>query len=111
MREIPAIEPKNLIRGQFIGYLDEKGVAPDSRVETFAELRLEIKSGAGMGVPFYIRAGKNLPVTCTEVMARMRGPPTTNMTEPNTPQELYAVPHLARDDDCDGGFGLRRRGK
>ncbi len=86
LREIPAIEPKNLIRGQFIGYLDEKGVAPNSQVETFAELRLEIKSWRWDGVPFYIRAGKNLPVTCTEVMARMRRPPTTNMTEPNTPQ-------------------------
>jgi len=86
LREIPAIEPKNLIRGQFIGYLDEKGVAPNSQVETFAELQLEIKSWRWDGVPFYIRAGKNLPVTCTEVMARMRRPPTTNMTEPNTPQ-------------------------
>ena len=86
LREIPAIEPKNLIRGQFIGYLDEKGVAPNSQVETFAELQLEINSWRWDGVPFYIRAGKNLPVTCTEVMARMRRPPTTNMTEPNTPQ-------------------------
>ena len=86
LREIPAIEPKNLIRGQFVGYLDEKGVAPNSTVETFAALRLEIKSWRWDGVPFFIRAGKNLPVTCMEVMARLKKPPTTNLTEPNTPQ-------------------------
>jgi glucose-6-phosphate 1-dehydrogenase len=86
LREIPAIEPKNLIRGQFVGYLDEKGVAPNSTVETFAALQLEIKSWRWDGVPFFIRAGKNLPVTCMEVMARLKKPPTTNLTEPNTPQ-------------------------
>jgi glucose-6-phosphate 1-dehydrogenase len=81
LKAIPAIEPKNLIRGQFIGYLDEKGVAKDSKVETFAALQLEIKSWRWDGVPFYIRAGKNLPVTCTEVMGRLRKPPMTNMLE------------------------------
>ena len=86
LREIPAIEAKDLVRGQFIGYLDEKGVAKDSKTETFVALQLEIKSWRWDGVPFYIRAGKNLPMTCTEVMARMRRPPTTNMTVPNTPQ-------------------------
>jgi glucose-6-phosphate 1-dehydrogenase len=86
LREIPAIDPNNLVRGQFHGYLDEKGVAPNSQTETFAALRLEVKSWRWDGVPFYIRAGKNLPVTCTEVMARLRRPPTTNLTEPDTPQ-------------------------
>ena len=86
LKAIPAIESKDLVRGQFVGYLDEKGVAKDSKVETFAALRLEIKSWRWDGVPFYIRAGKNLPATVTEVVARMRKPPTTNMTEPGTPQ-------------------------
>jgi glucose-6-phosphate 1-dehydrogenase len=81
LKAIPAIEAKNLVRGQFIGYLDEKGVAKDSKVETFAALQLEIKSWRWDGVPFYIRAGKNLPVTCTEVMGRLRKPPMTNMLE------------------------------
>jgi glucose-6-phosphate 1-dehydrogenase len=84
LKAIPAIDPKNLVRGQFAGYLDEKGVAPNSQVETFAALQLEIKSWRWDGVPFYIRAGKNLPVTCTEVMGRFRKPPTTNITEPGT---------------------------
>jgi glucose-6-phosphate 1-dehydrogenase len=70
------VEVKNLVRGQFRGYRQEKGVAPDSKVETFAALRLEIDSWRWKGVPFYIRAGKNLPVTCTEVLGRFRKPPT-----------------------------------
>src|SRR3984885_5470204 len=81
LKAIPAIDPKNLVRGQFAGYLDEKGVAKDSKMETFAALQLEIKSWRWDGVPFYIRAGKNLPVTCTEVMGRLRKPPATNMLE------------------------------
>lgn len=86
LKAIPAIDPKNLVRGQFAGYLDEKGVAKDSKMETFAALQLEIKSWRWDGVPFYIRAGKNLPETVTEVMARLRKPPTTNMSEPDSPQ-------------------------
>jgi len=86
LKAIPPVDPKNLIRGQFRGYLEEKGVAPNSQVETFAALQLEIKSWRWDGVPFYIRAGKNLPVTCTEVMARLRKPPTTNLTEINVQQ-------------------------
>src|SRR6202046_492906 len=86
LKAIPAIDPKDLVRGQFTGYLDEKGVAKDSKMETFAALQLEIKSWRWDGVPFYIRAGKNLPETVTEVMARLRKPPITNMSEPDTPQ-------------------------
>jgi glucose-6-phosphate 1-dehydrogenase len=86
LKAIPPIEAKNLVRGQFRGYLEEKGVAPNSQVETFAALRLEVQSWRWDGVPFYIRAGKNLPVTCMEVMARFRKAPTTNMSEPGTAQ-------------------------
>ncbi|HEX3967510.1 MAG TPA: glucose-6-phosphate dehydrogenase [Edaphobacter sp.] len=81
LKAIPSIDPKNLVRGQFVGYLDEKGVAKDSTVETFAALQLEIKSWRWDGVPFYIRAGKNLPVTCMEVMGRLRKPPMTSMID------------------------------
>jgi glucose-6-phosphate 1-dehydrogenase len=76
LKAIPSIEPDNILRGQFRGYRQEKGVAPDSSMETFAALRLEVDSWRWKGVPFYIRAGKNLPVTCTEVLARFRKPPT-----------------------------------
>ncbi len=76
LKAIPPIDAKNLVRGQFRGYLKEKGVAADSKVETFAALKLEIDSWRWKGVPFYIRAGKYLPETCTEVIARLRKPPT-----------------------------------
>ena len=70
------LAPENLIRGQFRGYLKEPGVKPDSKVETFAALKLDVDSWRWRGVPFYIRAGKLLPVTCTEVVLRLRQPPT-----------------------------------
>ena len=73
---IPPLEARNLVRGQFQGYRNEPGVAPDSTVETFVALRLEIDSWRWQGVPFYIRAGKCLPVTCAEVVVRLRRPPT-----------------------------------
>ncbi|MBL8799360.1 MAG: glucose-6-phosphate dehydrogenase, partial [Planctomycetia bacterium] len=76
LKAIPPLEPGNLVRGQFRGYRDEPGVAKDSQVETFAALRLEIDSWRWKGVPFYIRAGKCLPVTCAEVVVRLKQPPT-----------------------------------
>jgi glucose-6-phosphate 1-dehydrogenase len=76
LKAMPPLEPQNVIRGQFRGYRKEAGVAPDSKVETFAALRLAIDSWRWQGVPFYIRAGKSLPVTCTEVVVRLRQPPT-----------------------------------
>lgn len=75
LKAIPPLETGNLVRGQFRGYRQEKGVASDSQTETFAALRLEIDSWRWKGVPFYIRAGKNLPVTCTEIIGRFRKPP------------------------------------
>jgi glucose-6-phosphate 1-dehydrogenase len=75
LKAIPPIGANNLIRGQFRGYRQEKGVAPDSNIETFAALQLEVDSWRWQGVPFYIRAGKKLPVTCAEVVARFRTPP------------------------------------
>jgi glucose-6-phosphate 1-dehydrogenase len=76
LKAIPALTARNVVRGQFRGYRSEKGVGPDSTVETFVALRLEIDSWRWQGVPFYIRAGKCLPVTCTEVVVRLRRPPT-----------------------------------
>src|SRR4029077_814921 len=65
LKAIPPIEEKDLVRGQFRGYRDENGVAKDSQTETFAPLKLEVNSWRWKGVPFYIRAGKCLPKTCT----------------------------------------------
>jgi glucose-6-phosphate 1-dehydrogenase len=75
LRAIPTLDPSDVVRGQFRGYRQEKGVAPDSQVETFVALRLHINSWRWQGVPFYLRAGKCLPVTCTEIMATLRRPP------------------------------------
>ena len=75
LKEIPPVDSDNVVRGQFVGYRREKGVAADSQVETFAALRLRINSWRWHGVPFYIRAGKELPVTCTEVLVQFRRPP------------------------------------
>ena len=76
LKAISAIDANSLVRGQFQGYRQEKGVAPGSTVETFAALRLHIDSWRWKGVPFYIRAGKYLPVTCTEVIATFCEPPS-----------------------------------
>jgi glucose-6-phosphate 1-dehydrogenase len=76
LKAISAFDASNLVRGQFQGYRNEKGVASDSETETFAALRLEINSWRWKDVPFYLRAGKNLPITCTEVLARFRQPPS-----------------------------------
>ena len=77
LKSIPPIAESDLLRGQFRGYRQEPGVAPDSHTETFAALRLEINSWRWQGVPFFIRAGKSLPVTCTEVIVRLRQAPRT----------------------------------
>src|SRR5262249_24900373 len=76
LKAIPPIAEKDLVRGQFRGYRNENGVAKDSQVETFAALKLEINSWRWKGVPFYIRAGKCLPATCTEIVGRFRKPPS-----------------------------------
>ena len=72
---IRPLDPAGIVRGQFRGYHDEPQVAADSRVETFAALRLDIDSWRWAGVPFYIRAGKRLPVTCAEVIVQTKRPP------------------------------------
>jgi glucose-6-phosphate 1-dehydrogenase len=74
-RAMRPLDPQQVVRGQFKGYRDEKGVAKDSQVETFTALRLSIDTWRWAGVPFYIRAGKCLPLTATEVRVTLREPP------------------------------------
>jgi glucose-6-phosphate 1-dehydrogenase len=74
-RAMQPLDPKEVVRGQFRGYRDENGVAKDSQVETFTALRLRIDTWRWAGVPFFIRAGKNLPVTATEVRVTLKRPP------------------------------------
>jgi glucose-6-phosphate 1-dehydrogenase len=75
LKGMPPIEPVDVIRGQFRGYRQEPGVAPGSTTETFAALHLHVNNWRWQGVPFFIRAGKCLPVTRTEVVVRLRQPP------------------------------------
>ncbi len=74
-RAIKPLRSTDLVRGQFRGYRSEPGVAPDSKVETFAAVRLSIESWRWDDVPFFIRAGKCLPVTTTEVIVSLKRPP------------------------------------
>ncbi len=82
LKAIPALDPARVVRGQYRGYRRENGVAPESRVETFAALRIEIHSWRWQGVPFFIRAGKSLPVTCTEVFVKLRRAPPVYLRAP-----------------------------
>ncbi len=81
LRAIPPIDTTHLVRGQFQGYREEPGVAKDSQVETYAAVRMEVALWRWDGVPFFIRAGKHLPVTATEVLVRLRRPPLRKVTQ------------------------------
>jgi glucose-6-phosphate 1-dehydrogenase len=74
-RAMRPLDPQEVVRGQFRGYRAEDGVAKNSQVETFAALHLRIDTWRWAGVPFYIRAGKNLPITATEVRITLKRPP------------------------------------
>lgn len=76
-RAMRPLDPTHVVRGQYRGYRDEPGVAADSQIETFAALRLSIDTWRWAGVPFYIRAGKCLPITATEVIVDLKRPPLT----------------------------------
>ena len=75
LKAIAPLGSDSIVRGQFRGYRSEPGVASNSQTETFAALRFEINSWRWQGVPIYIRAGKYLPLTCTEVLVTLRRPP------------------------------------
>jgi glucose-6-phosphate 1-dehydrogenase len=86
-RAVEAADPAHYVRGQYEGYLDIDGVAGDSTTETYAALRLEIQNWRWAGVPFFIRTGKRLPVTQTEVRVVFKHPPRLGFgiasSEPN----------------------------
>ena len=84
LRMIRPLDPANLVRGQFSGYRQEANVAADSRVETFAAVRLFVDSWRWEGVPFLIRVGKRMPVTTTEVMVDLEKPPLATLAEGKT---------------------------
>ncbi len=81
LRSVKAADPKHCVRGQYDGYLDIDGVAKDSTTETYAALRLDIDNWRWSGVPWFIRTGKCLPVTQTELRLVFRRPPTLSFME------------------------------
>ena len=108
LKSIPPLEAQDVVLGQFRGYRQERGVAADSQVETYAAVRLRIDSWRWQGVPFYIRTGKCLPLTSTEVVIRLRQPPRVYPTAaplPNyfrfriLPRQTIAFGVTAMDDD------------
>jgi glucose-6-phosphate 1-dehydrogenase len=88
LKAIAPLTADDVIRGQFRGYRSEKGVACDSKTETFAALRLHINTWRWQGVPIYIRAGKCLPVSCTELLIRFRRPPQIFACAPVMPNHF-----------------------
>lgn len=87
-RGIRPLTGRSLLRGQYRGYRDEQGVAKDSQVETFAAMQIHLDSWRWEGVPFFIRTGKHLPITATEILVILRQPPqkvfaATRPAQPN----------------------------
>jgi glucose-6-phosphate 1-dehydrogenase len=97
LRAVRAPERRDLVRGQYAGYRGEPDVAPDSDVETYAAMRFEIDSWRWAGVPFFVRTGKRLPVTATEVLATFRRPPQRLFDEPLPPRTNYLRFRLGPD--------------
>ncbi len=79
------IDPATMVRGQYVGYRDEEGVAADSTVETFVAAKLEIESWRWAGVPWYVRCGKALTANATEVVVEFREPPALLFDEAGGP--------------------------
>jgi glucose-6-phosphate 1-dehydrogenase len=74
LKSVPPLAVEDVVRGQYKGYLTTPGVKPDSKTETYVALKVAINSWRWRGVPFFIRSGKSLPITETEVIAKLRPP-------------------------------------
>ncbi|HET6545694.1 MAG TPA: glucose-6-phosphate dehydrogenase [Rhodanobacteraceae bacterium] len=111
LRSMRPLDPAEVVRGQFRGYRDEKGVAKDSDVETFAALRLHIDTWRWAGVPFYIRAGKCLPVTATEVIVDLKCPPLSVFDEIHPAQSNYFRFRLSPDVVISAGARVKVPGE
>ena len=107
LKAIRPLTRQDLRRGQFEGYRAEPGVAPDSKVETFAAVRFAVETWRWSGVPFYIRAGKELPVHATEVIVRFRRPPLDVFDGSGRHGQNYVRFRLGPDVAI--GLGARRK--
>jgi glucose-6-phosphate 1-dehydrogenase len=89
LKSVRTLEPTDVVRGQFVGYRREAGVAADSQIETFAAVRFHIDNERWDSVPFYVRVGKRLPVTATEVLVRFKRLPRPILDESGPPLANY----------------------
>ncbi len=110
-RAMRPLDPRQVVRGQFRGYREEPGVAPDSQVETFAALCLHIDTWRWAGVPFYIRTGKCLPITTTEVIVDLKCPPVAIFDEINPAQSNYFRFRLSPEVVISTGARVKRAGE
>jgi glucose-6-phosphate 1-dehydrogenase len=110
-RAMRSLDPKQVVRGQFRGYRDEPGVAPDSQVETFAALCLHIDTWRWEGVPFYIRTGKCLPITTTEVFVDLKRTPIAIFDETDPAQSNYFRFRLSPEVVVSEGARVKRPGE
>jgi glucose-6-phosphate 1-dehydrogenase len=110
-RAMRPLDRKEVVRGQFRGYRDEKGVAKDSQVETFAAVRLHIDTWRWADVPFYIRAGKCLPISATEVIVNLRRPPLAIFDSSQTMPTNYFRLRLSPEVVIGTGALVKRNGE
>jgi glucose-6-phosphate 1-dehydrogenase len=110
-RAMRPLNPKEVIRGQFRGYRDEKGVAKDSQVETFAALRLHIDTWRWADVPFYIRTGKCLPISATEVTVNLKRPPLSIFDADTTMPTNYFRLRLSPEVVIGAGALVKQNGE
>jgi glucose-6-phosphate 1-dehydrogenase len=109
LKSTQTIDPKDVVLGQFKGYHDEPGVKPDSKIETFAALRLHINSWRWRDVPFYIRTGKVLPLSTTEVIAKFRQTPP--VFSEDVPPQNYVRFRLSPDSQTAIGVSIKDSGE
>ncbi len=110
-RAMRPLDPTRMVRGQFRGYRDEAGVAADSEVETFVALCLHIDTWRWAGVPFYIRTGKRLPITATEVVVDLKSPPVAIFDEIGPAQSNYFRFRLSPEVVISTGARVKRLGE
>ena len=107
LQSIRPLDRSAIVRGQFRGYRDEPGVAADSAVETYVATRLHIDTWRWAGVPFYIRAGKRLPVTDTEALVEFRRPPMELFGELIPSRSNHLRLHLGPDVRIELGLRVK----
>src|ERR1700723_2095521 len=110
-RAMRPLDPKEVVRGQFKGYRDEPGVAKDSQIETFAALRLHIDTWRWAGVPFYIRAGKCLPIGATEVTVTLKHPPLAVFDASDPMPQIFSPLRLTPEVVISEGALVKRIGE